>query len=288
MLNRKTIGIIVIVAVIAVVAVVVIHNLFSPASKEEETQVWWIASDPHLGYYSLQPVSSLQVAIQDVNDLGIADHAAILGDLVHNQGGYADDFTQLMDNLKVEKWYYILGNHDFDRGTRENVLPVFYGGVDVLGIRFVFISTEVGYEDGIQVMDGRMGSEQFEWLWNELYTHRNQPIFMFSHQPYYEWNTFGDLVPLIQGEISLKAWFCGHLHYWVINENVQPYNFIYVCDNSLDWSQNYAGVFLFLHRAGDTVDVTIKFRNHLNHEWISVQTVDNRTIENISFSVKVA
>jgi hypothetical protein len=251
-------------------------------------QVWWIASDPHLGNL-FDNVDSLRVAIEDVNNLGIADHAAILGDLVNNLGGYADNFIQLMGNLKVEKWYYVLGNHDFDRGTRENVFPVFYDGIDVLGIRFVFISTEAGYSGTSYVYSGVMGEKQFDWLWTELYSHKNQPIFMFSHQPPSSWNKWSDLGSLIQSEnVDVKVWFYGHDHEWEINENVQPYNFMEICDNSLDWANNYAGVFLFLQREGDTVNVTIKFRNHLDHEWISVPTVDGRMIENMSFSVKVA
>jgi len=289
MLNlRKIIGITVAIVGLAIFAAFTYSHFSSTGGEEEKQQVWWIASDPHLGNYPEQPLISLQVAIQDVNDLGIADHAAILGDLVYNLGEYADDFLQLMDNLEVEKWYYVLGNHDFDQETRENVLPVFYDGIDVLGIRFVFISTEVGYQDGSYVLDGRMGEEKFNWLWMELYGHRDQPIFMFSHQPYDKWNIWPDLASLIQGEVNVKVWFCGHMHEWIINENVQPYGFTEVCDSSLDWADHYHGVFLFLQREGDTVNITIKFRNHLNHEWISVQTVYGRMVENISFSVKVA
>jgi calcineurin-like phosphoesterase family protein len=229
-----------------------------------------------------------------VNSLGIADHAAILGDILNNSGNYADNFFQMMGNLDVGKWYYVLGNHDFRQNvnTGENFLPMMYYEVDVLGIRFVFISTE---DSGTgQSMNGVMGSEQFTWLQDELTTHANQPVFLFSHQPYSEWNVWDDLAPLIQSEANVKVWFCGHLHKWVINENVKPYNFIEVCDNSLDWStpHNYAGVFMFLQREGDTVNVTIKFRDHLNHEWISVPaTLENgegAMIDNISFSVKVA
>jgi hypothetical protein len=121
-----------------------------------------------------------------------------------------------------------------------------------------------------------------------LETHKNQPIFLFSHQPYRDWNVWDNLAPLIQSEANMKVWFCGHIHEWIINENVKPYDFIEVCDSSLDWAGHYNGVFMFLQRKGDTVSVTIKFRNHHSHIRISVPTVDNRIIENISFSVKVA
>jgi hypothetical protein len=292
MLNsRKTIGIAVVVTVVVVAAFTVAYLFFSRGGTQQvETQVWWIASDPHVGHYTMSvPDEALQVGIKDVNEYVEnienikVDHAAILGDLIHESSYYRSMFLQDMENLKVEKWYYVLGNHDFAGG--ENILPVFYSGIDVMGIRFVFISTEAG---GGNVFNGVMGDNQLTWLQNELEIHNNQPVFLFSHQPYSEWNVWPSLGPLIQSDVNVKVWFCGHLHQWVINENVQPYNFIDICDSSLDWAHNYNGVFMFLRREGDTVNVTIKFRNHLDHEWISVPTVDGRTIDNLSFSVNVA
>ena len=289
MLNsRKIIGATTIV-VIAVAALAVTYSYFFPSTggDAETRQVWWIASDPHLGHWPPQPLEHLEVAIQDVNELGIADHAATLGDLLHNSNRYAEDFLQLMDNVEVKGWYYVLGNHDFDQETDENVFPVFYDGIDVLGIRFVFISDELGWKNDVHYSSGVMGNEQYNWLWMELYEHKDQPIFMFSHQRYHQWNVWPDLVPLITEELNLKVWFCGHIHEWIIDENIQPYNFIEVCDSSLDWADHYNGVFMFLQRENDTVNVTIKFRNHLNHEWISVETVDGKIVENINFSVEV-
>jgi predicted phosphodiesterase len=292
--SRKIIRIAIVV--IAVAALAATYLLASARGKggtqQEENQVWWIASDPHLGNFPYQPLASLQVAIQDVDNLGIADHAAILGDILNNHDTYRDNFFQLMDNLKVENWYYILGNHDFPQHTseievsrKENFLPMLYYGIDVLGIRFIFISTE---GSGLPSEGGVMDDNQLAWLENELEIHSNQPVFMFSHQPWYQWNVWDNLTLTIEGERNVKVWFCGHLHQWVINENVKPYNFIEVCDSSLDWAEHYNGVFMFLQRKGDTVNITMKFRNHLNHEWISVPKVGGGTIDNLSFSVKVA
>jgi predicted phosphodiesterase len=295
MLNsRKTI----MIAVAVVVAAFAVVYLFSytrekGGTQQAETQVWWIASDPHVGYTMSVPDKALQVGIKDVNEFVEnienikVDHAAILGDLIHESSYFRSMFLHDMENLKVENWYYVLGNHDFEGG--ENILPVFYSGIDVMGIRFVFISTEAG---GGSVFNGVMGDNQLTWLQIELERHYSQPVFLFSHQPYDEWNVWTNLEPLIQSEANLKVWFFGHLHQWVINENLAPYSFIEVCDSSLDWANNYNGVFLFLQREGGNVNVTIKFRNHLNHEWISVPaTLENKEtaiIENISFSVKVA
>jgi len=291
MLNSKIIGIAIVVIVVATSAVAYLFTTGGGGTPQVETQVWWIASDCHLGNMPAQPLDSLQVAINDVNSLGIADHAAILGDILNNSHDYADNFFEMMGNLDVGKWYYILGNHDFRQsGNRaENFLPKLYYGIDVFGIRFIFISTEAAGTTSTS-LGGVMGSDQFNWLQDELETHSNQPVFIFSHQPYFQWNVWDNLAPLIQSEGNVKVWFCGHLHSWVINENVTPYNFTEVCDNSLDWStpHNYAGVFMFLQREGNTVDVTLKFRNHLTHEWISVKTTDGTWIDNLSFSVNVA
>jgi calcineurin-like phosphoesterase family protein len=278
--SKRIIGLVVIVAVVVTVFV------FSLRIGGEETEVWWIGSDPHVrGPEGLH----LRIAIQDVNELGIADRAAILGDIVHNSDEYADDFLQIMDNLKVEKWYYVLGNHDHDETSGENVFPIFYGGVDALGIRFIFISDEVGWEDGEQIFGGVMREDQYEWLWMELFNRKDQPVFIFSHQKYNQWNVWPELASsLEEGTFNLKAWFYGHLHRWTISENiVEPYGFIEVGASSLDWAGNYHGIFIFLKRRGDTTEVTIKFRDHLNREWISVETVDDGVVENISFSVKL-
>jgi calcineurin-like phosphoesterase family protein len=286
MSNLKMVG--VVIVVVAVIASAVVYLRSSPGRVRtqcgENTQVWWIASDSHLGNFATRPLDSLEVAIRDVEELGIADHAAILGDLVNNSSAYASDFFQMMNSLSVENWYYVTGNHDFDQSTGENFFPIFYKGIDVLGIRFIFISTE---GPGGSTMDGVMGEDQFAWLKDELEAHKDQPVFMFSHQPYSNWNVWPSLAPLIQSYANVKAWFCGHMHAWTINENVAPYNFVYICDSSLDWSQNYNGVFMFLQREGDTVDVTLKFRDHKTHEWISVPKAGGGMIDNLSFSVKV-
>jgi 3',5'-cyclic AMP phosphodiesterase CpdA len=291
MLNsRKIIGIAVVVTVVATIGVAYLFTAGKGGTQQVDTLVWWIASDCHLGNFP-ENLDSLRVAINDVNGLGIADHAAILGDILNNSSNYADNFFEMMGNLDVGKWYYVLGNHDFVQygNTRENFLPKLYYGIDVLGIRFLFISTESSFGAN-QSMSGVMGSEQFTWLQDELTRHSNQPVFIFSHQPYSSWNMWDNLAPLIQSEGNVKIWFCGHQHSWIINENVAPWNFTEICDNSLDSStpHNYAGVFMTLKRDGNTVNVTIQFRNHLTHEWISVQTTDGRTIDNLSFSVNVA
>jgi predicted phosphodiesterase len=279
------IGIVVVVVAVAASAVVYLRSSTGGnggTQHGENTQVWWIASDPHLGNYPTQPLDSLQVAIEDVEELGIADHAAILGDLVYDYDTYVSDFFQMMDGLDLENWYYVTGNHDFDQDTEENFFPLSYKAIDVWGIRFVFIFTEGSAREGV------MGDDQLAWLENELETHENQPTFMFSHQPYSNWVVWPTIAPIIENNANVKIWFCGHMHVWTINDNVQPYNFINICDSSLDWGHHYNGVFMYLQREGDTVNVTLKFRDHRDHEWVSVPKVGGGTIDSLSFSVQVA
>jgi predicted phosphodiesterase len=266
---------------VAVVASVYFLFFYEAPGHQPERVVWWIASDPH---FDEPEDPHLLIPIQDVNELGIADYAVLLGDLLFDSPRYAQDFLDAMSTLDVKRWYYVLGNHDYDRNTEENVLPLFYGSVEMLGIRFIFISDERGWEDGQWVFDGVMGEEQSEWFWRELLEHQEQPKFIFSHQPFDQWNIWGDLADAL-GSLNIRAWFSGHLHRWQVDDNFEPYGFAYVCDSSLDWKGNYHGVFLFMERRGDTVEVTIRFRDHLNREWISVETMDGAIVENISFTV---
>lgn len=260
----------------AVVAAAVVGLIIISYSTEPKTeiQVWWIFADPHVGRYPFlgegigrKLVEPLEAAVNDVNELGIADYAFCLGDLVSDCADYAPIFLEMMENLEVENWYYILGNHDHDWENWENVLPVVYGGFDVLGIRFMLISDEVGYEEGIHKSDGIMGDNQFNWFFTELYMHRDQPVFVFSHQPYFKWNEWSRLPLNTPGEVRVDIWFSGHLHYWAIDENTE-YGFLWLGINSIDWANNYESIFLFLERTGNEVKVAIKARNHLDRVWL--------------------
>ncbi len=111
----------------------------------EESQMWWIASDSHLGVHG-ENLDALKVAIEDANDLGIADYAIQLGDEIHETMAYRENSFQLMDSLEVENWYF-LGNHDFENPPREeNLLPPVDVTLDTPGmpppLKFVSALTE--------------------------------------------------------------------------------------------------------------------------------------------------
>lgn len=143
--TRKTIGLIIIIIVlIALSAFILSSKPLKEGGEVEENQVWWIASDPHLGVET-SPLGALETAIEDVDELGIADHAILLGDVIHETMVYRDNLFQLMDNLNVENWYYILGNHDYVGGSGvDNILPPVDKIINVMGMKWILISDHVG------------------------------------------------------------------------------------------------------------------------------------------------
>ena len=259
-----------------------------------ETQVWWIASDPHVGYYRDYALTALQVGIEDVNEYvekieGVnVDHAILLGDLIHESNIYIGMFNRAMDNLKVENWYYVLGNHDFENPNLwgENLLPPVDMTLDVMGMKWILISDHMGdsYNPTPESQGGTMPENVREWFVNQVFS-SDKPVFVFSHQPPTDWKVW---IENLQNRIygtELRAWVYGHVHewrgYWFENQ------VLIFSDCSLDWAQNYKGVFMFLDREGNDVNVTLKFRDHGNHAWIKIP-FQGENIENINFSVKVA
>jgi predicted phosphodiesterase len=290
-----------IVVIVAVSAGVYVYLSQGKAGgSQRETQVWWIASDPHVGYYRENALLPLQVGIEDVNEYiekieGLnVDHAILLGDLIHETHIYVGKFLRAMENLNVESWYYVLGNHDYNQNPSnksenkwtENLLPEVDMTLDVMGMKWILISDHAGdtYNSPQEYNDGTMPENVREWFLNQVLS-SDKPVFVFSHQPPVGWKVWTeDLQDRIYGT-ELRAWFYGHIHnwsgYWFENQ------VLIFSDCSLDWAQNYKGVFMFLDREGNDVNVTLKFRDHENHAWIKIP-FQGENIENISFSVKVA
>lgn len=237
-----------------------------------ENQVWWIFTDSHVGIWPFAEPGTekaqehLEVAIQDVNELGIVDYALCLGDMVSDKVEYVETFLGLVENLEVKNWYYILGNHDHDYRTGENVLPVVYQSLEVLGIKFILVSDEEGYRDGAHISLGVMGEEQFDWFFRELYLSRDQPTFVFSHQAPDAWNVWPDLPVHEPGEVRIDIWFTGHYHQWIVENREE--GFLRISVSSIDWANNYESMFMFLERKGNKVKVELRARNHLERRWL--------------------
>jgi len=255
-----------------------------------ETQVWWIASDPHIGHGT---INSLEVGVEDVNEYvekieGIeVDYAIQLGDLIHEHSWYRGMFLRSMDNLNVENWYYILGNHDFENPPwEENLLPPVDTTLNVMGMKWILISDHMGdtYDSPPESKGGTMPEDLQEWFVDQIF-YSDKPVFVFSHQRPIQWEIWNENIQEFAKGSELRAWIHGHIHAW--SANWFEDQTLILSDCSLDWKNNYMGVFMFLEREDDTVDVTLRFRDHKNHEWIETP-FEGEMVENISFSVEVA
>ena len=171
-----------VLAGMAAACVLLAFGLPATEAAAEQT-TWWVGADPHVGHPTEDYVGQhLGESMEDVNQLGIADFAIILGDLVEDRHEFGGVFEEKMNALDVE-WTYVLGNHDFDEDDHEPVLEPRYEARTVHGIRFIQLSDErTGFED----RDLVMSAEQESWFWEELETHRDKPIFLFTHQPHSE------------------------------------------------------------------------------------------------------
>ena len=122
------------------------------------------------------------------------------------------------------------------------------------------------------------------WFINQVFL-SDKPVFVFSHQPPTDWKAWKEYIQESISGTKLRAWIYGHIHEWsgrwVENQMLS------LSDCSLDWADHYMGVFMFLERKGNIVNVTFRFRDHKNHEWIETP-LDGENVENISFSVEVA
>ena len=258
-----------------------------------ETEVWWIASDPHIGHPSMHVSDNcLRVGIEDVNDYvekieGIeVDHAILLGDLIHESTAsqFKEKLYQDMENLKVESWYYILGNHDYVFYT-ENILPIVDTTLDVMGMKWILISDHMGDSGSNppESVGGTMPENVQEWFVNQILT-SDRPVFVFAHQPPNQWKAWNENLQRLAKGSELYGWFYGHIHAWSaawLEDQVLAFS-----DCSLDWDRNYQSAFMFLEREGGAVNVTLRFRSNENHTWIEIP-FQGKMVENISFSVKV-
>jgi hypothetical protein len=251
------------------------------AEPSTERVIWWVAGDPHVGHGSEAfPGQHVAKAVADVNELEIADEAILLGDLVEDRATFGEIFVREMDKLKVD-WTYVLGNHDFDRTTGRPVLPPRYGARTVQGIRFITLSDEVSGSTDRNLV---MSDAQEKWFWEELATHRDTdtPIFLFTHQPHPEFAKWPQLREVLD-EYNIVAWFSAHKHRWDIRKDAGV-GFIQVNIHSIGGvREDYLSTFLYLDRTGDTVEATIRFRNHEKREWIQVDGQDQ-----VTFSVDLA
>ncbi len=254
-----------ILAGIALACIPLAFAIHAPEVTAEQT-TWWVGADSHVGHPTEDHVGQhLAESVADVNALGIADYAIILGDLVEDRHEYAEVFEETMNALDVE-WTYVLGNHDFDEDDHEPVLEPHYAAQTVQGIRFIQLSDELtGFEDRDLVMSG----EQESWFWDELETHQDTPIFLFTHQPHWEVEIWPELQERLE-DYNIAAWFSAHKHNWNIEEDTE-YGFVQINIHSIGGvREDYLSTFLHLETAEDSVEAAVRFRDHQAQEWIAV------------------
>ena len=142
--------------------------------KAGEQVAWWLAADSHVGY--------------------------LVG---RDSSEFTQTFVREMNRLNVD-WTYVLGNHDFDKTTKEPLLPLRYGAQTVRGIRFIMLSDETPNTET------ELGDEQKAWFWNELATHRgtSTPIFLFTHATHRQFSEW-DRRRRELDDYNIAAWFSG-------------------------------------------------------------------------------
>ncbi len=106
-------------------------------------------------------------------------------------------------------------------------------------------------------------------FWQELETHKDKPFFLFTHQPYPEFQIWPQLKARLN-EFNIAAWFSAHKHRWGIRED-SGHGFTHINIHSVGAvREDYLSIFLRLEQMEDKVEATIRFRNHQTQEWIKV------------------
>ncbi len=245
---------------------------------------WWVGADPHVGRPDAY-AGGLDVSVRDVNLLGLSDYAVILGDLVEDDSDYVVDFNNSMNNL-LHDWTYILGNHDFEDG--ELLFPINFFSKVVNGIRIIALSDEDGHG---KPGETTIGPAQDQWLQDTLNDNPDVPtIIMTHHSPTSSGkrgrsvSSFDDwLADSIEG-YNIVAWFVAHDHIWKIEEDAGGYGFTEVfvneiIDKNSPTSDTSHGMFMTIEDEEESAKITLKFRDHYNQQWLTIDGHSEYIIE---------
>ena len=258
---------------VVAVSLMKVTNLHAQELQQENQIIWWVAADPHVGDAREDtPGERLSTSVADINQLGIVDYAVMLGDLVADCEIQVSTFIHEMNKLEVD-WTYVLGNHDFDSITSRPVLPPNYIGRTIHGIRFIFISDEVSGNSDRNLV---MSKEQEIWFMEELKAHKDKPVFIFAHQPHWNFNNWSHIQYVLK-DYNIAAWFSGHTHGWNLLEDSGE-GFTQINIHSIGGVRdNYLSTILYIERIKEMVKVTVRFRNHEIREFIKVEDLDHIT-----------
>lgn len=199
-----------------------------------------LIADLHHGNLTPDADARLDVFLQAVADRGEVDLLIQLGDFCHPR----DDARGLCNRFNSFEGpkLHVLGNHDMDLGTKEQVMdlwgmPARYGSVDIGGYHFITLDRNNLKRDGgfepyananfyiDRTARAWVDDEQLEWLTADL-TATNLPTIVLTHQPLgIAEGKAGAASPQVApvtriletananaGWAKVQAAFCGHNH----------------------------------------------------------------------------
>lgn len=159
-------------------------------------------SDTHIGFAKdANPDTGLTTrAGIDLINRTAADAALVLhtGDVTHlSRTGEFDQAAELLKGLKPTELHVVPGEHDVLDSTQTNFFDRYgaaskrkgYYSFDHHGVHFIALVNVMEFKPGGQ---GRLGSEQMEWLEDDLKGRSaSQPIVIFTHIPLWLYEGWG-------------------------------------------------------------------------------------------------
>lgn len=211
------------------------------SSFEENTSYKFLKKSPEL----------LDDAIFQLNTSKPYEFVIFTGDLINvPKTSELDKFLKHIEKLET-KWYAINGNHDiaFEGALTKSVFreklhsanhripndKSFYAFTPKRGFRVICLDSIINYK---LTSNGEIGTEQFEWLKNEIKNHPNDVIIICTHVPIYEpfnspnhkMNNEYDLQRMLKGFNNVIVVLQGHYH---CTKAIQKENVVYISSPSL-------------------------------------------------------
>ncbi len=245
------------------------------ATDQPVRETWWVSADPHVGYPEYDEY--LRTSVQDVNGLE-SDYAIVLGDLFEDDRSFLPQFLEEIGCLN-HGWTYVLGNHDYDRKSQRSsgapILPVNYFSRQIGPVRIIALSDEM-LENRSHVTE--LGRNQDRWFKDVLDDAPDMPtIIMTHHCPLTGRRSVSAFEEWLADDIrryNIVLWIVGHAHRWAIDEELEGFGFDRIKVASLCRKHGDGrpceGALLTIEAGQDRARISMRFRNHLRREWISV------------------
>jgi len=227
---------------------IVIIVIVSSCNKKPEIVRFGVCADIHKDVMH-DADQRLQQFVNEMNEKGV-DFIIQLGDFCQPQE-YNVSFLDIWNTFEGPA-YHVLGNHDMDNDTGGRFtsdetaayfdMPSRYYSFDQQGFHFVVLDGNEKRDPPQQGYPRYIGSEQKEWLKNDLQT-TNLPTLVFSHQTLASSNGVenADEVKEILEEANRKsnslkvvACLCGHHHIDYIVE-IAGIQYIHINSMSYQW-----------------------------------------------------